>query len=123
MKSLVIPYFFWGEYMIQKQKISSFDPFNMSAFRCPVCGGQHFTELYPYGGVWCDECNARFDLSDTCDGLRKIAVRCTTEHLYTSYKEKALSRYCTTIWADDTKITWLSRGKDGKIVTVDPTPY
>lgn len=109
--------------MIQKQKISSFDPFDMSAFRCPVCGGQHFTELCPYGGVWCDECNARFGVSDTCDGLRKIAVRCTTEHIRPPYKEKAMSLYFTTIWEEDIKITWLSKGKDGKIITVDSVPY
>lgn len=114
--------------MIQKEKISSFDPFKKKGFRCPVCASNEFTELYPYGNVWCNECNAMFILRATCDGLNKIAVDCKTEHVYAKHKDE----FCVdiqdlppffgaVIWKDDTKITWIAI-KNNKVITVDPIP-
>jgi len=107
---------------IETEVIGCFNPFEMEAFRCPVCASNKFVELKPHGGVWCNECNATFTVSDTCDGLRKLSVRCTTEHVYKKWHGKDLCEwYGTVIWADDQHITWISR-KNGKPITVDPTP-
>lgn len=119
-----IPFFLCGvKRMIQKEKISSFDPFKMKAFRCPVCASNEFTELYPYGNVWCNECNAMFIVRGTCDGLNKVAVDCCTEHVHSDYQKEGLpSKFGTVIWKDDTKIAWIAI-KNNRIITVDSTPY
>jgi len=108
--------------MIQKEKISSFDPFKMKAFRCPVCASNEFTELYPYGNVWCNECNAMFILRGTCDGLNKVAVDCKTEQVHAKYKEDLPPLFGAVIWKDDTRISWIAI-KNNKTITVDPIPY
>lgn len=109
--------------MIRKDRIASFDPFSMKAFACPVCGTKEFVELVPAGGVWCVECNARFVCDGTCDGLRKISVRCTTNYIFKEYMDQVSLtdldgkvdeadpdirvKYGTVIWEDDEIISWL----------------
>jgi len=74
--------------MLRREVIASFNPFNMSAFRCPVCGSNDFVELYPYGGVWCAECNAEFSVRATDDGVNKIVVDCFTKWFGSTREEK-----------------------------------
>jgi len=105
--------------LITREKISSFDPFNMKGFKCPVCGSSEFVELHPYGGVWCRECNAEFFVRGTCDGINKIAVDCFTKYVF-PHKRKSdmLEYYWTVIWRDDEEIVWLGK-KGDEIVTVE----
>jgi len=106
--------------MLRKEKIAWFDPFKMECFRCPVCGANEFVELVPHGGVWCEKCNANFTAKGTCDGLRKIAVSCSTEHTYKKFQEKGVAFFCgTVIWQEDKEISWLGR-ENGKVVTIKP---
>lgn len=94
----------------------------MDCFRCPVCGSNEFVELIPDGGVWCDKCNSSFMVRGTCDGLRKVSIHCSTVHVYRNYKNEDLPpSYGTVVWESDERVEWLTH-KNGKLVTVDPTP-
>ena len=108
--------------MIRQERIGSFNPFNLKNFRCPVCGSNDFTELVPYGGVWCDECNAQFFVRGTCDGVNKIVVDCFTKWVHRHKRtEDMLDYYGAVIWKEDEKITWLGWKKDEKkLFSVDP---
>ena len=95
--------------MLRREVIASFNPFNMSAFRCPVCGSNDFVELYPYGGVWCAECNAEFSVRGTDDGVNKIVVDCFTKWVWKHKRRKDLPEYFwTVIWRGDDRISWLA---------------
>ena len=63
---------FLGCKLITTETIGSFNPFEMKAFRCPVCQSEKFVEVKPYGGVWCAECNAAFSVKGTCDGQENL---------------------------------------------------
>lgn len=93
--------------VVLQHPIGSFNPFLMEAFRCPVCGSTTFNELTPYGGVWCEGCNAQFEVSGTCDGLRKLAVRCVTANCWKPEQREGADFYGTVIWEGDEKISWL----------------
>lgn len=99
---------------VLQEPIGCFNPFEMDAFRRPVCRGSTFYALTPYGGVWCGECNASFKVSDTCDGLRKLAVRCLTEDCHTPEHREQADRYGTVIWEGDERISWM-RIKDREL--------
>ncbi len=93
--------------MITTEKIGGFNPFEMKAFRCPVCQSKKFMELQPYGGVWCAECNASFSVKGTCDGPRKLAVSCRTKYCWREEHRKKADVYATVIWEDDYEVSWL----------------
>jgi len=102
--------------------IGNFNPFQMPAFFCPVCGSNKFTDLAPYGGVWCDNCNANFEVAATCDGNRKLSVHCFTKNVW-SNKTKPLgmkyeAHYWTVIWQHDGRVVWLTRTSDKTIRSV-----
>ena len=106
---------FLGCKLITTETIGSFNPFEMKAFRCPVCQSEKFVEVKPYGGVWCAECNAAFSVKGTCDGHRKLAVSCRTEHCWKEeYRNKA-DFYGTVIWQGDKEIGWLAI-KDRRVI-------
>jgi len=99
--------------------IGSFNPFAMAAFFCPVCGGQKFTYLAPHGGVWCDICNAKFEIGATCDGNRKLSVHCFTKDVWSKMESlrnipKPRAYYWTVVWQDDDRITWLTTIHNGR---------
>jgi len=101
--------------VITTEKIGCFNPFEMEAFRCPVCQSEKFVELQPYGGVWCKGCNASFSVNGTCDGRRKLAVTCKTKYCWKKEHREKVDIYATTIWEDDKEISWL-KIKDNKII-------
>ncbi len=101
--------------MITKEKIADFNPFEKPCFKCPVCGSTAFVELEPYGGVWCRECNASFEVRGTCDGLRKIAVSCITDHCWKIDHRERADLYGTVIWEEDEEISWFAV-KDNHVI-------
>jgi hypothetical protein len=50
--------------MLRIQFIGGFNPFAWPDFCCPLCEHREFTSL-GHAGVYCDECNARFNVRDT----------------------------------------------------------
>mgnify|MGYP007109746906 CR=1 FL=1 len=83
-----------------------------------MCGSNKFVELVPYGGVWCDNCNAMFEVQGTCDGVNKLAIRCITKHVFSDFKkEDTADVYGTVMWKGDEKVRWLGF-KDRLIVEV-----
>jgi hypothetical protein len=69
--------------MLRQQELTTLRPFDF--IRCPVCGGDSFTEIVPAGSVWCDECNARFTCRTTC-GDPGCVVDCHLEALEDPYR-------------------------------------
>lgn len=110
--------------VLSTERIGSFNPFEMSAFFCPVCGDKEFIELLPYGGVWCRRCNAAFQVNGTCDGLRKICVVCSINHVWwgnlsnESRVFRSARHFWTVIWEGDDKVTWMMRFDDGQLYDV-----
>jgi hypothetical protein len=46
---------------------------------CPVCGKDKFTALEPFGGVWCDECGATFEIGQL-SADPGVAITCKPEN-------------------------------------------
>jgi len=91
-----------------KEEIGIFNPFRLPNFSCPVCGKNRFVELRPYGGVWCENCNAKFQVQGTSDGPRKLSVRCITTHVYKSkMPDEVPPAYGTVVWSDDKTVSWM----------------
>jgi hypothetical protein len=70
---------------------------------CPVCGGTEFTELVPAGGVWCDECNARFSCRYT-GGDPGLVIDVNLDAVYKPHRERVLALakqkiYSTANWS------------------------
>jgi len=65
-------------------------------------------ELKPYGGVWYEKCNANFKISFTCDGPRKLSIRCKTEDSWKKEHREKADFYGTVIWSDDKETSWIA---------------
>ena len=99
--------------MISVHMISRFNPITRPDFKCPVCGGTRFTYLAPFGGLWCDKCNAQIEVMETCDGPSKVCVRVYSKHCHRKEWREAFERAGTVIWEDDETIKWLKyRGSE-----------
>lgn len=64
--------------MLTTQTLTDLRPFDF--IRCPVCAGDKFTAIEPYGGVWCDECCASFVCRQT-GGDAGCVVDCHIDRL------------------------------------------
>lgn len=62
--------------MLTIQQIDGVSPFEWEAFSCPLCEGHNFTSI-GHAAVYCDECNARFNVRDTA-GDPGCVVDCFT---------------------------------------------
>ena len=104
---------------VKTEQIASFNPVEMDGFSCPNCGSTEFTELVPYGGIWCSGCNAQYTFRDTCDGVNKVAISISTETCWYS-KHKQFANYCTNIWFGDRPkdIHWLRFDQENNLSRV-----
>ena len=84
-----------------------FNPVLRDDFECPICGSKTFAYLVPFGGLWCEKCNADFQFKETSDGQQKVAVRVNTTHCLNGEVREVLEMASTVIWESDEKITWL----------------
>lgn len=62
--------------MLKIQLIDRINPFEWEHFRCPLCGSHDFTSVN-HAGVYCDNCNCRFNVRDTA-GDPGCVVDCYT---------------------------------------------
>lgn len=103
--------------VLKVEDIACFNPFGMDAFKCPNCGSDVFYELKPYGGVWCDGCNASFLVEPTCDGKSKVSITVLTDDCWYERHRNKADRYGTVIWEGDTSISWMAF-KDGEVLDI-----
>lgn len=62
--------------MLKIQLIDRINPFEWEHFQCPLCGCREFTSVN-HAGVYCDDCNCRFNVRDTA-GDPGCVVDCYT---------------------------------------------
>lgn len=102
----------------------NFNPLMRDFFECPVCASRKFVYLAPYGGIWCERCNAQVEVEGTCDGPSKIGIRVTTKHCHCSEWREIFDHAFTVLWEYDTGIAWMYYSREGKILRhIDPIPH
>lgn len=112
---------------VMREEIGSFNPILRDYFECPVCGSTKFVELVPYGGLWCERCNAQIEILSTCDGPNKVSVHVRTKHCHEGewianiiansiHGGRAFDYAWAVIWEYDTEIRWM-KSKDGKMTS------
>lgn len=100
---------------ILTEKQGNFNPILRGFFECPVCGGVRFVYVVPFGGLWCEKCNAKIEVGSTCDGLNKVSIHVYTKHCHTEEWREDFDCAWTVLWADDDRIIWM-KAKNGKML-------